>query len=314
MQLFSVLCFIVSYLNILTAARVTNMPQDPFTVHNASIDGVNLFWREAGEPANPTILLLHGYPSSSHQYRDLIPLLSPKYHVLAPDYPGFGFTDVPASRNYSYTFDNIAGTISQWLNHLNVKKMSIYVFDYGAPVGFRLALKNPDSITAIISQNGNAYDEGIGPGFAPLSNYFNNASDALAEFTARGLNTAAGVRFQYVTGAQDPSAIDPVSYTLDTTLLQREGNEDIQLALFRDYKTNFGMYAQWQAYLKERQPPLLAIWGRNDLIFIPPGAEAFKRDVPNAQVQLIDAGHFALETNLVQIAEAILGFLQRKGV
>ena len=288
--------------------------QLPYTVHTTSVDGVNLFWREAGDKAKQTILLLHGYPSSSHQYRHLIPLLSDKYHVLAPDFPGYGFTDVPATRNYTYTFDNIATTVSDWLDQLQVKDLIIYIFDYGAPVGFRLALAQPDRIKAIVSQNGNAYLDGIGPAFKPLQNYFNAPDDVAAELTVRGFNTYAGVMFQYTAGFPDPTVVEPESYTLDATLLERDGNVDIQLALFLDYKTNFESYPKWQAYLRERQPPLLAVWGKNDPAFIYPGAEAFKRDLPNADVRFVDTGHFALESNVGDIAAAILDFLGQRGL
>ena len=281
-------------------------------VGNITVDGLDLFYREAGDVTNPTVLLLHGYPSSSHQYRNLIPILARKYHVLAPDYPGFGFTTVPASRNYSYTFDSITTTTSEFLSALNIKSYIVYIFDYGAPVGLRLALRNPSAIRAIISQNGNAYLEGIGPAFAPLIAYYDDPSNATNEQNVRAFTTYDATKGQYTVGTPDPSVIEPESYTLDAALLQRPGNVDIQLAFFRDYKTNVALYPQFQAYLRDNQPPVLAVWGENDQFFIPPGAQAFTKDVPSAEVKFLDAGHFVLETNLDEVASAILNFLARK--
>ena len=286
----------------------------PFSVHNVSVDGVDLFYREAGNPKATTILLLHGFPSSSHQFRNLIPLLSPHYHVIAPDYPGFGFTKVPSERNYTYTFDNLANTVSAWLSKLGIKEFIPYIFDYGSPVGFRLALQNPPAIKAIITQNGNAYTAGFGPSFAALTNYYSDPSNKTAEQTARDFISYDGTVFQYTDGVPDPSIIEPESYTLDAALLARPGNVDIQLALFRDYKTNQEMYPQWHEYLREYQPPLLAAWGANDSFFIPPGAEAFKQDVKAAEIKLIDGPHFLLETNVTLVATYVLDFLKRKGL
>ena len=285
----------------------------PFTVHNVSVDGLNLFYRESGNKDCPVVLLLHGYPSSSHQYRHLLPILGKKYHVLAPDYPGFGFTEVPASRNYSYTFDNLAETTSKWLQTLGIDEYAVYVFDYGAPVGFRLALQNPASIKAIITQNGNAYVEGLGSAFSVLSNYYNDPTNQTAEQAARNFISFDGTKSRYVNGAPDPSVIEPESYWLDSALLARPGNVDIQLGFFRDYKTNVESYPQWQTYLRDYQPPVLAVWGANDPGFIAAGAEAFKRDVPSAEVHLLDGSHFLLETNVTLVAWYIVDFLKRKG-
>ena len=286
----------------------------PYTVHNISVDGVSLFYREAGSPSAPTILLLHGYPSSSHQYRHLIPLLSPHFHVLAPDYPGFGFTTVPAERNYSYTFDNLAQTVSLWLQKLNITSYTLYIFDYGAPIGLRLATANPSAVTAIISQNGNAYTEGLGPAISVLTNYYNHPTDPSAVQAAKDFISYEGTKYQYVTGAPDPGVIEPESYTLDAALLARPGNVQVQLDLFRDYKSNVALYPAWQAYLRENQPPLLAVWAKDDPIFVPAGAEAFKRDVREAEVRLVEGPHFVLDTDVTGVAWLVLDFLRRKGV
>ena len=286
----------------------------PFTVHNITVDGVNLFYRSAGPANAPVLLLLHGYPSSSHQYRHLIPLLAQHFRVLAPDYPGFGFTEVPAAREYSYTFDNLARTTSLWLEALNVKEFAMYVFDYGAPVGFRLATANPKAVKAIVSQNGNAYTAGIGSALSVLSNYYDDPNNATALQAAKDFISYDGTKYQYVTGAPDPSVIEPESYTLDAALLERPGNQDVQLALFRDYKTNPELYPKWHQYLREYQPPVLAVWAKDDPIFIPPGAEAFKNDVSGAEVKYLDGAHFLLETNVTTVAWFVLDFMKRKGV
>ena len=305
-------------LSTLIMALPTPTPKDLSTlevkVHNISVDGVNLFYREAGEPSNPTMLLLPGYPSSSHQFRHLMPILAAKYHVLSPDYPGFGFTTVPASRNYSYTFDGITATTSEWLSALKVDSYIMYIFDYGAPVGERLALQNPSAIKGIISQNGNAYVAGFGPAWPTLKNYYDNPTNKTYEQAARDFITAEGTKFQYTVGVKDPSVIEPESYTLDAALLAAPGQVDIQLGFFRDYKTNVELYPQFHAYLREHQPPLLAVWGKNDPFFGPDGATAFRTDVPSAEVHLIDAGHFALETDLLEIVGIMLKFLAKRGL
>lgn len=281
-------------------------------VHNISVDGVDLFYREAGDPTHPTFLLLHGYPSSSHQFRNLIPLLAEQYHVLVPDFPGFGFTTVPMSRNYNYTFDSLTDTTAAFLLALNVTSYMMYIFDYGAPVGLRLAIRNPAAVLAIISQNGNAYLEGLGQDFSALSNYYDDPSNASAEATVRAFDAPAGTKMQYTIGVPDPAVIVPESYTFDIALLARKGNEEIQLGYFRNYKTNVDMYPQFQAYLRTHQPPLLAVWGANDPFFVPAGALTFKVDLPSADVSLLNGGHFLLETNLLEVAGVIMGFLATK--
>jgi pimeloyl-ACP methyl ester carboxylesterase len=273
-------------------------------------DGVNVFYREAGQPDAPAILLLHGFPTSSHMFRDLIPQLAGKYRVVAPDLPGFGFTTVPPARNYRYTFDQLAETTSAFVDALGLKRYAIYVFDYGAPVGYRLALAHPERVSAIISQNGNAYEDGLSDAWNPIQRYWQDPTrenrDAL-----RGFLTLEGTRGQYTTGVSHPESIAPESYTLDQALLDRPGNADIQLDLFLDYASNVKLYPAFQAYFRSAKPPTLAIWGKNDPFFIPPGAEAYRRDNPNASVQLLDTGHFALETHANEIAVAIDQLMSR---
>lgn len=281
---------------------------------NVSVDGLSLFYRTAGLATNPTILLLHGFPSSSHQFRNLIPLLADKYHVLAPDFPGFGFTEVPDSRQYAYTFENIAKTVSLFLDELSISSFSVYIFDYGAPTGLRLALERPSAVKAIISQNGNAYDEGLGAFWDPIRKYWASGSQADREALIPALLGFAPTKWQYEYGSPNTDVIAPETYTLDYTLLSRPGNNDIQLDLFKDYANNLPFYPQFQEYFRKSQVPLLAVWGKNDLIFVPPGAEAFKRDLPQAEIHLIDAGHFAIETDTVTIANLIREFLAKNGV
>jgi pimeloyl-ACP methyl ester carboxylesterase len=271
-------------------------------------DGVRVFYREAGDWNAPVVLLLHGFPASSFQYRELIPRLADRYHVIAPDLPGFGFTEVPKERGYVYSFDALAKTIEAFVDALGLKQYALYVFDYGAPTGFRLAMGHPERVTAIVSQNGNAYEEGLGDAWAPLRRYWSDPS--LANRNAiRGALTAEGMRREYSVGMPNSDVVAPESYTLDSALLARPGNVDIQLDLFLDYANNVKLYPKFQEYFRKSKPPLLAIWGKNDLYFIPPGAEAFRRDIPNAVVQFLDTGHFALETHLEEIASAMRTFL-----
>lgn len=274
-----------------------------------SADGLKVFYRHAGSPSAPTILLLHGFPSSSHQFRNLIPLLASKYHVVAPDLPGYGFTVVPPERDYKYTFANFATTIGAFLDALAIKKFAVYIFDYGAPTGLRLALKRPDAVAAIISQNGNAYVEGFGESFwAPVKKYWATGSqqdgDALRQFFE-----LPATKWQYTNSAKDPDAIAPEAWTLDQALMDREGNKDIQLAIFYDYRTNVPLYPAFQEYFRTSDVPVLAAWGKNDEIFVAPGAEAFKKDVKKLEVKYLDAGHFAIETNEETVAGWIDDFL-----
>ena len=276
----------------------------PTTIHRVQIDGVNVFYREAGLPDAPVILLLHGFPASSFQYRELIPRLADRYRVIAPDFPGFGFTEVPAERRYQYTFDSLAKTLLAFTDALGLKHYALYIFDYGAPTGLRLALAHPERVTAIISQNGNAYEEGLGEPWAPIKAYWKEQTPARRE-AVRAVLTPAAVRDQYVQGAPDPATVAPEGYTLDSALLARPDNADIQLDLFLDYRTNVALYPAFQGYFRKFKPPTLAIWGKNDPIFIPAGAEAFRTDNPAAEVRLLEAGHFALETHLEEIVTAI---------
>jgi len=278
------------------------------SVHRIQADGVTVFYREAGPADAPVILLLHGFPTSSFQYRYLIPLLAEKYRVIAPDLPGFGFTEVPAERHYIYTFDNLAQTMLAFTNELRLKQYALYVFDYGAPTGFRMAMSHPESITAIVSQNGNAYEEGLGDAWAPIQQHWREPTAAHREVVHQALNPA-GIKDQYTAGVPHPERIAPEGYTLDAAMIARPGNMDIQLDLFFDYRNNVKLYPEFQKYFRTAKPRLLAIWGKHDPFFIPPGAEAFRRDNPNATVQFLDTGHFALETNVEDVANAMLKFL-----
>lgn len=274
------------------------------------VEGLKIFYREAGQPEAPTILLLHGFPSSSHMFRNLIPMLADRYHVVAPDLPGFGFSDAPDRARFEYTFDHLARIVGGLVETLGLRRYAIYVFDYGAPVGLRLALANPDRITAIVSQNGNAYEEGLSDGWNPIQKYWKEPTEA-NRTALRDFLKPEATRWQYLHGVGDESAVAPESYTLDSALLGRSGNDEIQLDLFLDYASNVALYPAFQAYFREHQPPILAVWGKNDPFFLPPGAEAFRRDVPGAEVRLIDTGHFALETHAREIAAAIREFLGR---
>jgi pimeloyl-ACP methyl ester carboxylesterase len=275
------------------------------------VDGHKIFYREAGPKAAPAILLLHGFPTSSHMFRMLIPALADHYHVVAPDLPGFGFSDAPDRTQFRYTFDHLAQIIDQFTGTIGLGQYAIYVFDYGAPVGFRLALAHPERITAIVSQNGNAYEEGLSQGWNPIQTYW---KEPTAEHRAalRDFLTPEAVKSQYVHGVQDATLIAPEAYALDSALLSRAGNDEIQLDLFLDYASNVALYPKFQEYFRMKHPPLLAVWGQNDPFFLPPGAKAFRRDNPAAEIHLYDTGHFALETHNKEIAAAIHDFLARK--
>jgi pimeloyl-ACP methyl ester carboxylesterase len=274
---------------------------------------VRIFYREAGPAHAPVILLLHGFPTSSHMYRELIPRLANRYRVIAPDLPGFGFTVVPQERHYKYSFDELAHTIGVFVDALHLKRYALYVFDYGAPTGFRLAMAHPERITAIVSQNGNAYEDGLGDAWDPIRRYWATPSAENREIVRKNVLTLEGTKFQYLHGVANPLAVAPESYTLDQALLDRPGQADIQLDLFLDYASNVKLYPAFQKYFREAKPPLLAIWGKNDPFFIPPGAEAYRRDIPDARVQFLDTGHFALETHVEEIAAAMREFLGQPG-
>lgn len=275
----------------------------------AHINGLNIFYRESGPKDAPTILLLHGFPTSSHMYRNLIPLLDKEFHVIAPDLVGFGFSDAPDRATFAYTFDNLTKYVQGLVDQLGLKKFAIQVFDYGAPVGFRLALANPEKITGIISQNGNAYEEGLSDGWSPIKEYWKVPSQENRD-KLRMLTTKETTGWQYFTGVSDKTLVAPESYSLDQFLMDRPGNVELQLDLIRNYATNVVSYPAWHEYFKKYQPPLLAVWGDKDPFFIPPGAEAYKRDLPNATVKFFDTGHFALETHVAEIGAEILSFLR----
>jgi pimeloyl-ACP methyl ester carboxylesterase len=286
-----------------------NTPHIPLTSHHhIEADGLQVFYREAGSADAPVILLLHGFPASSFQYRELIPRLADRYHVIAPDLPGFGFTEVPATRDYTYTFDALAKTIFAFTNALQLTRYALYVFDYGAPTGFRLAMMAPERITAIVSQNGNAYEEGLGDAWQPIQRYWREPTQQHRDAIRAGLN-AEGIRHEYSVGISNPELIQPEGYTLDAALLARPGNVDIQLDLFLDYANNVKLYPAFQEYFRRAQPPLLAVWGQFDPYFVPAGAEAFQRDISNATVKLLPTGHFALETHLEQVVQEMREFL-----
>jgi pimeloyl-ACP methyl ester carboxylesterase len=290
-------------------------PSNPLTtVHKVEADGVQVFYRAAGEPNAPVVLLLHGFPTSSFMFHELIPRLAGDYRVIAPDLPGFGFTDVRPERKYSYTFDRLALTIDAFTHALRINRYAIYVFDYGAPTGFRVAMAHPDQVTAIVSQNGNAYEEGLGDAWGPIRKYWASPTAENRDIIRKSVLTAGGTRWQYTHGVADPESVPPESYTLDMALLERPGNKEIQLDLFLDYANNVTLYPKFQEYFRKSKPPLLAIWGKNDPFFIPAGAEAFRKDIPGAKIQFLDTGHFALETHVVEVASAMRDFLETSGI
>ena len=272
----------------------------------ANADGCNIFYREAGSAGAPKLLLLHGFPTASHMFRDLIPRLADRFHIVAPDLPGFGKSDMPRR----HTFDQLAETIDRFTEVVSFDRYAVYVFDYGAPTGFRLAAKHPDRITAIISQNGNAYEEGLSDGWNPIRAYWQDASQANRE-ALRAFLKPETTLWQYTHGVPDATAVSPDGYSLDNFYLGRAGAAEYQLDLFGDYKSNVALYPTFQKYFRTSKPPLLAAWGKNDPFFLPAGAEAFQRDIPNAVVRFFDTGHFALETHATEIAAAIRDFLPR---
>jgi pimeloyl-ACP methyl ester carboxylesterase len=277
--------------------------------HTATVAGFKIFYREAGDPQAPVVLLLHGFPTSGHMFRNLIPQLADNYHVIAPDLPGFGFSDAPDNRSFQYTFDHVAGVMGDFVEQIGLKKFAIYIFDYGAPVGLRLALRYPDRISALITQNGNAYVEGLSDGWAPVNAYWANPTQQNRD-ALRKLSTLETTRWQYHHGVTNAAErVAPEAIALDQALLDRPQSAEIQLDLICDYKSNIALYPKFQEFFRTRKPPTLAAWGKNDPFFLPAGAEAFRRDNPAAKVVFYDTGHFALETHAAEIGQEILTFL-----
>jgi pimeloyl-ACP methyl ester carboxylesterase len=280
------------------------------TYRKVDVDGIGVFYREAGAKDAPTILLLHGFPTAGHMFRDLIPQLADRFRLVAPDLPGFGKSDMPAPGTFTYTFENIANVIDRFTEVIGLPRFAMYVFDYGAPVGFRLAVRHPDRTNAIISQNGNAYEEGLSDGWTPIRAYWQEPSLANRE-ALRSFLAPDTTRWQYTHGVPDVTAVSPDGYSLDNFYLARPGADEVQLDLFGDYRSNVALYPTFQEYFRKHKPPFLAAWGKNDPFFLPAGAEAFKRDIPGAQVHFFDTGHFALETHANEIAALIRDFLAR---
>lgn len=282
----------------------------PVSGRTVNVNGLEIFYREAGERTAPALVLLHGFPSSSHMFRNLIPELAGRYRVLALDYPGFGLSASPSPQEFAYTFDNLAKVTTNWLDAVGVTDFALYMQDYGGPVGFRIASAQPDRVRGIITQNANAYAEGLSPNLAPLVAYMSNPTPE-TEAPVRQFLTLQTTKFQYTHGARHPERVDPASWLVDQFFLDRPGNAEIQLSLIRDYKTNPGLYPAWQKYLRDRRPPTLVVWGKNDPFFTPEGANAFTRDVPGAEVHLLDTGHFALEEDAPRIGQLIRRFRDR---
>ncbi|MFT4849092.1 MAG: pimeloyl-ACP methyl ester carboxylesterase [Sediminicola sp.] len=299
-----------------TDDKISNNPEHvshPTLHKNVTVQGVNVFYREAGDKNKPTILLLHGYPTSSHMFRNLITDLSVQYHILAPDYPGFGRSDQPAIADFEYTFDNMANIVEGFLEELKVEKYSIYLMDYGAPIGFRIASKYPERVESLIIQNGNAYDEGLRDFWIPIKKYWNDYTVENGK-PLEGFHSPDGLKWQYTHGVKDVATISPDNWNIDLQHLTRAENNEIQLAMFYDYRTNVPLYSKWQKYFRDYQPPTLIVWGKNDFIFPAEGAHPYKRDLKVVETHLLDTGHFALEEKGEEIAIYILNFLKRNNI
>jgi pimeloyl-ACP methyl ester carboxylesterase len=296
-----------------TSAKTVAIKPDMSTRHlTMEIDGVKVFYREAGPANAPVIVLLHGFPTSSNMFRNLIPALADRYRVIAPDYPGFGHSDMPQRGSFDYSFAKFTDLVDTLLTRVGAERYALYVMDYGAPVGYRLALKHPERVTALVVQNGNAYEEGLREFWDPIKAYWANNGSAQHRDALRAGTTLDATRFQYVDGVKDPSRIDPSVWVYDQALLDRPGNVDIQLDLFKDYATNVTLYPRFHQFFRDRQPPTLIVWGKHDKIFPAEGARAYLRDLPKAELHLIDSGHFALEDQGAEITRLMRDFLGRK--
>lgn len=295
------------------AAAVANVQNPQVHYRTVRIDGLDLFYREAGPANAPTVLLLHGFPASSFMYRDLMMQLAGKFRVVAPDYPGFGYSAAPSTKEYDYTFDRLADVIEKFTDRIGLEKYAIYMQDFGGPVGFRVASKRPERVSSIIVQNANAYEEDLPDSFwAPARTLWKDPSPAnFAKIREAAISDAA-LEWNYIHGVKDPTRINPDNWVLQRALVNRPGNKDIMLALLYDYRTNLGHYAKWHAYFRKHQPPMLIVWGKNDVIFPAPGAQAYLRDLPNAKLHLLDTGHFALEEKGAEITRLMLDFLNNQ--
>ena len=281
------------------------------TYNTVKVEGLDIFYREAGSKDSPTLVLLHGFPTSSHMFRNLMAMLEDRFHLVAPDYPGFGNSSMPTVDEFEYSFDHLADVMDGFLDALNLKKYSLYVFDYGAPIGYRIAAKHPESVESLIVQNGNAYEEGLREFWAPLKAYWKDRSKQNEEALRKFL-TLESTKWQYTNGVRDVKNISPDGWNMDQYFLDRKGNDKIQLALFSSYGTNPPLYPKWQEYFRKHQPPTLIVWGKNDAIFPPQGAEPYKRDLKDVEFHLLDTGHFALEEDGFVIANHIREFMGKK--
>ncbi len=310
--LLSALIAVAALFAAITAAPLAARAQESrrVTYKTVKTDGLDIFYREAGSPKNPTVLLLHGFPTSSRMYRNLMPLLADRYHVIAPDYPGFGESSMPTVDKFDYTFENLTNLIDEFAQTLKLERYSIYLQDYGGPVGFRLAVKHPERVQALIVQNGNAYDEGLRQFWDPIKAYWKDRTDDNA-LPIKKIFTSEGTKWQYTTGVRNIENLDPDMWTTDQFLMDRPGNKDIQLQLFYSYGSNPPLYPAWQEYFRKYQPPTLVVWGKNDFIFPAEGAEPYKRDLKNLEFHLLDTGHFALEEDGDQIAAYMNKFLDK---
>ena len=311
---FMLAALLTSVLSAPIVASAANLATAPLAVQvryeKAKVDGVDVFYREAGPKDAPVVLLLHGFPTSSQMFRELIPRLADRYHVIAPDYPGYGYSQMPDRAKFAYTFDNYANLVDKLTQQLGAARYAMYVMDYGAPVGFRLAARHPDRVTALIVQNGNAYDEGLATFWDPIKAYWSTGAMKERE-GIRWLTTIKATYWQYTNGVKDVALVDPDAWTVDQALMDRPGDAEIQLDLFYDYRTNPPLYPQWQAYFRARKPPTLIVWGKNDEIFPPAGAWPYKRDLPDAEIHMLDTGHFVLETHGIEVAGLMRDFLGR---